>query len=346
VQLLIEPVRARLRDSFMAAHGSVSQRELLLIRLQRSDGLTGYGEAAPLTSYDGASIADTEAALHACRPVLADGEAASRADLLARCAELAVLPQALAAIDLALWDLEGKQAGEPIWRLLSGAGPEPVAVNWTIAAADRAGAAREAAAARSAGFRTIKAKVAIGDDSGRLAAVRAVAGPAMEIRIDANGAWSAAEAEANLRVLEPVRIELCEEPVSGVAAIRALAGRTPIPLALDESASDPRALTSRACALVCLKIARCGGISGLLAAAARARTAGYEVFLASTLDGPLGIAAALHAAAALAPARACGLATLAMYEGRRDPLPARAGAIALPRGPGLGDGLLDWYATG
>ena len=346
MKLTIKPVRAHLRGSFLAGHGSVSDRTLLLVGLERRDGLVGYGEAAPLPSYDGTSIADTEAALQACRPILAGGEEAARADLLARCAELAVLPQALAAIDLALWDLEGKQAGAPVWRLLGARAPDPVPVNWTIAAADRAGAAREAAAARSAGFGTLKAKVAIGDDSGRLAAVRAVAGPAMKIRIDANGAWSPSEAEANLRVLEPLGIELCEEPVSGVAAIRALAQRTRIPLALDESAADPQALSSRACALVCLKIARCGGISGLLAAAERSRAAGYEVFLASTLDGPLGIAAALHAAAATGPARACGLATLPMYEGRRDPLPAHQGAIPPPRGPGLGEDLLGWYERG
>ena len=54
---------------------------------------------------------------------------------------------------------------------------------------------------------------------------------------------------------------------------------------------------------------------------------GYEVYLASTLDGPLGIAAALHAAAAVKPDRPCGLATLGLFD-RPDPLPAleRAGS--------------------
>ncbi len=97
---------------------------------------------------------------------------------------------------------------------------------------------------------------------------------------------------------------------------------------------------------MCLKISRCGGLSGLLDTARRARGAGYEVFLASTLDGPLGIAAALHAAAVLEPGRASGLATLPVFAGRPDPLPAVSGAIAVPSKPGLGDGLLGWYRTG
>ncbi len=86
---------------------------------------------------------------------------------------------------------------------------------------------------------------------------------------------------------------------------------------------------------MCLKIARCGGISGVLDAAERARRAGYRVYLASTLDGPLGIAAALHAAAVVQPDFACGLATLSLFAGGDDRLPAVEGRIAVPGGPGL-----------
>jgi L-alanine-DL-glutamate epimerase-like enolase superfamily enzyme len=73
-------------------------------------------------------------------------------------------------------------------------------VNATIGAADRASAAEAAAAAASAGFRCLKVKVGIGDDAGRLAAVRAAAGDQVAIRVDANGAWPTPdEALANLR---------------------------------------------------------------------------------------------------------------------------------------------------
>ena len=327
-----------------AAHGTVNERELVLVGLEAGDGLTGHGEAAPLPSYDGVGVAEVIEALEACRPVLSDYPGhAPIADVIARCGEQTIVAQALSAIDLALWDLAGRRVSEPVWRLLGAADGEPVSVNWTIDAPDRSGAASEAAEARAAGFRTVKVKVGLGDDAGRLAAVRAFAGPQMAIRIDANGAWTVQEAAAALGVLEPVGIEFCEEPVHGLAEIAALRGRG-IPLALDESAADPLAFTAPASAdLACLKIARCGGITGLLATAADARAAGYEVFLASTLDGPLGIAAALHAAAALRPERACGLATLALFGGRPDPLPARDGAVALPGGPGLGSGLVDWY---
>jgi L-Ala-D/L-Glu epimerase len=346
VKLTVTPFTVPLRAPFTAGHGTVTDRELLLVALEAADGLVGYGEAAPLESYDGVSPAEVRAALQACAPVLeAYRDATPIADVLARCAEATVLPQALAGIDLALWDLAGRRTREPVWRLLGADRPTPVPVNWTIASSDRSGAAHEAATARAEGYGTVKVKVAIGDDAGRLAAVRAFGGPDMAIRIDANGAWSVPEAAVALPALEATGIELCEEPVSGVDAIRSLwaPGQLRYDLALDESAADPDAFMALAADAMCLKISRCGGISGTIETAARARAVGYDVYLASTLDGPLGIAGALHAATVIRPGRANGLGTLGLFADHPDPLPASLGSIAPPEGPGLGDGLRDWY---
>jgi o-succinylbenzoate synthase len=338
-----------MRAPVAAAHGTVAERELILAAIG-DRGLAGFGEAAPLRGYDGVTTADALDALRDCAPALDGVGAAEAADpdarraVLAECERRAVLPQAVAAVDLALWDLAGRATGTPVWRLLGAAAPGSVAVNATIAAPDRASAARAASVARAHGFATVKLKVGVGDDAGRVAAVRAALGPEVELRIDANGAWSEDEAVRWLEVLAPAGIDCCEEPVRGVEPIARVAARSAVPVALDESAGDPAALCRRACAAVCLKVGRCGGITGLLAAAARARAIGYEVFLASTFDGPLGIAAALHAAAVLAPDRACGLATLGLFAGRPDPFPPTAGVIAPPTAPGLGDRLERWYA--
>jgi L-alanine-DL-glutamate epimerase-like enolase superfamily enzyme len=226
-----------------------------------------------------------------------------------------------------------------VWQLLGASHAPAVEVNYTIGATDRAGAATEGATARAAGFRCVKVKVGVGDDAARIAAVRAAAGPEMAIRVDANGVWSVEEAEATLRVLAPAGIELCEEPVDGLRAFAEL--DAPVPIALDETAPD--ALDERVADAVCLKIARCGGITGLLSAARRARAAGYEVYLASTLDGPLGVAAAVHAAAVIKPDRPSGLATLSMFDRRPGPLPVRNGVMTAPATPGLGDALTAWY---
>jgi o-succinylbenzoate synthase len=342
VKVELAQVTAPLRAPFVTASGSVVQRDLLLLRLEGPDGHTGFGEAAPLERYDGVGTDDCRAALEDCRPALEGSDGGQHDSLLRECTRLAVLPQAAAAVDLALWDLAARRAGRPVWALL-GDRSEPVEVNYTIASPDRAGAAAEAGAARDAGYGTVKLKVGTGDDAGRLAAVRAAAGSEIKIRLDANAAWSVPEAEAALRALAPAGIELCEEPVSGVEQIRELTELTEVPLALDESAALPGALDRRACAAVCLKISRSGGISGVIDAANRARAVGYEVYLASTLDGPLGIAAALHAAAAIGPDRACGLATLGLFADAQDLLAPRAGWMSAPTAAGLGEGLVGWY---
>ena len=88
----------------------------------------------------------------------------------------------------------------------------------------------------------MKVKVGIGDDAGRLAAVRAAVGPGVAIRADANGAWgSPREALANLRALAPIGLELCEEPVHGLEALREVRAESPVPVAIDESAAEPGA---------------------------------------------------------------------------------------------------------
>lgn len=344
MRLQIDLIRARLRAPFVSASGSLRTRDLLLVALEGDDGVTGFGEAAPLQGYDGVALRDVRTALEDCRSVLAGSDGADdRADLLAVCARTAILPHAIAALDLALWDLAGRRSGQPVWQLLGALDPGPVEVNATIARTDRAGASREAARARAAGFRCLKVKVGLGDDAGRVAAVRAAAGPEMAIRLDANGAWSVPEAVAALGALAPAGIECCEEPVHGVDAISRVWAAAPVAVAIDESSAG--ALHRRVCDSVCLKVVRCGGISGLLDAATRACAVGYEVYLASTLDGPLGIAAALHAAAVIQPDRPCGLATLGLFSDREDPLPPREGRLSVPAGPGLGAGLLAWYGA-
>jgi len=351
VRLELTPLTLRLRAPFQAAYGTVSERALLQVSLTGSDGVSGHGEAAPLEPYDGIGIVRVREALERYRPALEGAELLSASDTLEACRALDDLPQALAAIDLALWDRAGRLRGEPVAeliaeRLAAGTGSAgivrplgEVLVNAVISATDRAGAAEEAAVACSGGFTCLKLKVGVGDDGGRVAAVRAVAGPHVALRLDANGAWSVEEAVHAIGALEPAGLELVEEPSAGLVSIREVRERVAVRIAIDETAAEPGALSAGAADAVCLKISRCGGISGLLDAAALVAASGAESYLASTLDGPLGVAAALHAAAALGsrrPLPPCGLATLSLFEGIDDVLPARRGSIALPRGPGLG----------
>jgi L-alanine-DL-glutamate epimerase-like enolase superfamily enzyme len=339
MRMVVQRHALRLSEPLESSYGAVAERELLVVALTDENGTTGYGEAAPLQPYDGVSIARVEQALERYRPVVEHSAGMNGAEIVDACRRADDLPEAFAAIDLALWDRAGRRAARPVASLLTDTPATCVPVNATLSALNRAGAAEQAARAVELGFGCVKVKVGAGDDAGRIAAVRAAAGPQVALRVDANGAWSVEQAVRSIEALSPAGLELVEEPVHGLVRVREVRERVATRVAIDETAAEHGALTAGVADAVCLKIARCGGISGLLAAAALVRASGAEVYVASTLDGPLGIAAGVHAAAALAsrgPLPACGLATLAMFEGLEDPLAPVDGAILVPEGPGLG----------
>jgi L-alanine-DL-glutamate epimerase-like enolase superfamily enzyme len=337
VRLDIAERTVAFRSPLRTSYGELRERTLFEVRLSGDDGVEGRGEAAPLQAYDGVSDGAVRAALRAYAAALGQlGPEAEGVTVLDACRDAADLPQALAAIDLALWDRAGLRAGRPVAELLTDDPLDAVPVNATVDAADRAGAAAACARAAASGFACVKLKVGVGDDAGRVAAARAAAWPRMSLRLDANGAWEVEEAVRTIEALAPAGLELVEEPVHGTRALREVRDRVPVRIAMDETGDEAGAIASGAADAVCLKVARRGGISGLLATAALAQATGAEVYLASTFDGPLGIAAAVHCAAALRVQAPCGLATLTLMDlPVPEALQVRDGAIALPPGPGL-----------
>jgi L-alanine-DL-glutamate epimerase-like enolase superfamily enzyme len=339
VRLRFQRRTLSLTTPMRTSYGQITERELLAVSITDEDGVTGHGEAAPLEPYDGVSIEEVELALERYESVLARSEGMNGVQLVDACRGVEDLPPALAAIDLALWDRAGRLSGRPIASMITDNPASDVPVNATLSALDRVGVAEQAATAVRDGFACVKVKVGMGDDAGRVAAARAAAGPETALRLDAHGAWSVEEAVRAIEALGPAGLELVEEPVHGLQAVREVRERVAARVAIDETAAEHGALGAGVADAVCLKISRCGGISALLAAATLVRASGAEPYLASTFDGPLGIAAAIHAAAALAsrgPVPHCGLATLALFADLENPLPASNGRIAVPGAPGLG----------
>jgi L-Ala-D/L-Glu epimerase len=339
VRLDVERRSLRLAQPLHTSYATIRERELFAVTLTDAAGASGHGEAAPLPAYGGPDRERVQAALARYTDELASAGEPSDAELLERCRGVDPLPQALAAIDLALWDRAGRREGKPVAALLCAEPAQAIPVNATLSALDPDEAAGQAARAVADGYACLKLKVGVDGDGARVTAVRAAAGPQAALRLDANGAWDVREAVQAIGALSASGLELVEEPVHGLVAIGEVRRQVATKIAIDETAAQPGALGAGAADAVCLKLSRCGGISGAIAAAALVRASGAQVYLASTLDGPIGIAAALHAAAALAasgPLPHCGLATLALFADVEDQLPARGGAIALPSGPGLG----------
>ena len=124
---------------------------------------------------------------------------------------------------------------------------------------------------------------------------------------DANGAWKKPGAAlTKIALLAEFGLELVEEPVHGAELLNEVQSQCSLPIAIDESATSHEAIAAAGCQAVCLKISSSGGITELLRRAVSAINGGSVVYVASMLDGPVGIAAALHTAAVLRPPLACG----------------------------------------
>ena len=212
--------------------------------------------------------------------------------------------------------------------------------------------------ARFAGATTAKVKVAepgqsLADDLARVAAVRDAMGGAAGIRVDANGAWSVAQATDALRRLAAYGLEYAEQPCGTVAELASLRvalarSRTDLLVAADESirkADDP-ARVARECAadLVVVKVPPLGGVRRALQVVA---DCGLPAVVSSALDTSVGMAAGVALAAALPDLPfACGLGTVALLAGDVAAAPLVPHGGALPVGRVDADpGLLDRWAA-
>ena len=348
----IIPYALPLERPYVTARGTLERREMVLLRLRTEAGIVGLGEAVPLSLRGGATLRRVERSLvRLARRVarldvaaLAEEPALGAAvDALIHVAAGRRLPApAKAAVETALFDLAGRISGTPLWRMLRGESSAPLRCNATLAGDSPRRLAAEAVAWSEQGFETFKVKLGIGDDAERARAVRDAVGPNARLRVDANGTWSADRAVAVLNEIEPLGIELVEQPTATLREMATVAAATAIPVAADESVSSAReakrAAQAGACRLATVKLSKVGGAGPAAAIAAE-----LPVYLSSALDGPVGIAAAAHAAQAIYrdgddPGLAHGLATQELFGETIASLECelREGSLHLPDGPGLG----------
>jgi L-alanine-DL-glutamate epimerase-like enolase superfamily enzyme len=195
----------------------------------------------------------------------------------------AITSLALAAIDTALWDLKCRRAGQPLWKMAGGAQRRvPVYTTeggWLHHPAQQL--VDESVAARAQGFRGAKMKVgkpSIAEDVVRLGAVRAAVGDAFEVMVDANQAFTVAEAARRAHALRDLQLAWFEEPLPAedLAGHVELAAKATMPIAVGESLYHPshfrEYLERRACSVIQVDCARIGGITPWLKVAHLAET--------------------------------------------------------------------------
>jgi L-Ala-D/L-Glu epimerase len=342
------PYALPFRDPYVTARGCLARREMVLLRIRDEDGLEGLGEAVPLSLRGGVTIATVVRELKALGEELVetDGVPTSIADALAGESEVegaatvaALSLPARCAITTAWLDLSERRTGT------AAVTHAPVRCNATLVTGPPAEVAAEALRWAKAGFGTFKLKVGAGDDVNQVEAVRAALGPEAKIRLDANASWSLEEATEILAAVEPLGIELVEQPVATIAEAAALAWRTRIPLAGDESivtlADAEESVREGAFPITGIKLSKVGGLEAGREIAGRMRA-----YVASALDGPVGIAVSRRLAEWIDSPRfpgerlAHGLATTRLFRETIAAAECRLEGDMLHEAPGPGLGIV------
>jgi len=222
-------------------------RPMVLVRAEDVDGVVGWGEAwcnfpAVGAEHRARLVESVFAPLALSRafddPAQAfDFLTGATAVLALQSAEPGPFAQAIAGVDIALWDLHARRAGEPLWRMLGG---QSSTVRVYASGLNPGAPAELALARRNEGHRAFKLKVGFGRerDVANVRALRSALGADATLMVDANQAWTLDAAIAMVRALEGAKLEWLEEPLRADrpwAEWRALRAATRIPLAAGEN---------------------------------------------------------------------------------------------------------------
>lgn len=321
-----------------------TRMDTLFVRVDTDDGITGWGEGFGHRIYTA-----TKAALDSFIAPMCIGrdptEISVLVDELQRnlggVGRNGPAMYALSAIDIALWDIAGKIAGQPLYRLLGGSPRRDLPAYASLL---RYGEARAvihyAERALKRGYKHIKLHEIT---AAPITAAREVAGADIPIMVDCNCPWTVDEAIAIAHKLAPLNLKWLEEPIwppedhRGLARVRTAGG---IPTAAGENAMLPefKSMFERAAiAYAQPSVTKVGGITQMRKVIALAEAFGVDVVPHSAYYGP-GLLASIHCIAAMAKET-----LVERYDAdfAENPLheainPGADGRIAIPQGPGLG----------
>lgn len=353
-KIVVHPLRATLPKVQRTSQGDYPAIELVVVEVETEDGIVGFGEGLCRRGAAGYARFIEEALV----PRLLGRDAADRRALWkAMRAALSGRPggqivEAIAAVDIALWDIAGKQAGQPIHKLLGGMGRTEVAayassINWL----DDATVEAEVAAVLRAGFREIKVKLGhpLRDAVARAKLVRRLAGDDIALYVDANWAYDVDDAMIVGRALADLGYGFFEEPIAphDRDGYRRLAQHLPIRLAAGESdfvAGEALVmLQDRSLGLIQPDVTRSGGITETWRIAELAATFNTAYAPHVGWSGAICVAASLQLAAAAESFRTfeCMVYENPLRDAFTQPIVGEGsqlvdGKLAVPQGPGLG----------
>ena len=353
----VETLELEMEEPFVIATSALAASPCDLVRVETDEGLVGFGEACPAYEFTGDTLWTVQDVIGEYLGPAVIGKDPFQLEAIVHCWERELWTvgnqAACAALEMALWDLQGKALGRPLYDLIGGRTRdglvEVIAWGWDEPEA----LAEKTRRMRAEGITVFKIKV--GDlperDEQRVAAVREAAGPDARLTVDANQGWlDAKTAVRAIRLLEPHGIEFAEQPVrmDDLEAARFVRAHVDVPIALDETVRGPRealaAAKAGACDILVVKLMKTGGILNALKVNAIAEAAGISIMMGNMGESSLGLAAHFHLNVALANATHCdadlpwrpGGYSRDIGSGLRAELRDGVATVLVPQAPGLG----------
>jgi L-alanine-DL-glutamate epimerase-like enolase superfamily enzyme len=294
------PVKMPLAEPYVISYETIVAAVNIFCRIETTAGIYGFGCAAPDLAVTGETA---ETVLETCSTIVAPmlkGSDPLRSTLLLERLKphLATQPSAMAMVDMALYDILGKVAGLPLFKILGGFRDRmKTCVTIGISSVDET--VNKAKTFVRQGFKSLKIKggVNVSEDIERVLKVRESVGQKIELRFDANQGYSEADALLFVKKTRSARLEILEQPTpkKQTDALGRITREVPIPVMADESLMNLRDTFRLAkkglIDMVNVKLMKVGGISEAMKINAVAKAADLEVMVGCMDESALGIAA-------------------------------------------------------
>ncbi|HNR41336.1 MAG TPA: dipeptide epimerase [Bacteroidales bacterium] len=306
-RMLIEPLNIELAEPFGIAIGTKYSIENVLVTLVLKNGISGYGEAAPLEPINGENQSTVLSTLDSCRDFIV-GKSVSDYISISRTLKSVFRAQntARCAVEMALLDAYTKFLKIPLYRFFGGV-TRKIETDYTITIVTPDEARENATALNAKGYRILKTKVGkdLKGDVERLSAIMDGA-PGCSVTVDANQGYTPTDAVRFIQELEKrnIRPLLFEQPVlkDDLYGMKYVKEHISVPVAADESVfsgTDAINVVRSGCAdVINIKLMK-SGIIEALDIAAIARNANIKLMIGCMLETKLGLGCSVHFAAGL-----------------------------------------------